>query len=549
MWSCLWTVLPVLPALVHAAPRVTLRNGTYEGVHDASFNQDYFLGIPYATPPLGSLRYRNPVELDARWNGTRDAKAYSLSCIGYGYPGPEEQSEDCLTINVIRPAGVTPRVKLPVAVWIYGGGYFTGSSSWPHYNFSDFVRISQKYNTPLIAVSFNYRMAQLGFLASKEVIDQGVANLGMKDQRLALRWIQDNIAAFGGDPRKVTIWGESAGGFSVGQHMLGWNGSSEGLFRSAICQSGGPFLDGTYRSLKYFEPQYKRYLDATGCSSASDHLECLRALPLATIQKVVEDLGQQQVWAMPVIDNVVMHELPSRRLKKGRFAKVPLLTGTTSDEASQYMLDLGINTEKAFRDFVRTPDNVEVYLSNKTIDRLARAYPDDPKHQIPASLEIALPAAPPLYDQFKRVATYHSDRTQIAPRRWTCQTWAARGLPVYCYRFDTKPLTTPVYNGVAHFDDIPYVFGNTAGRGYEVNPFAGAPKRYFELAEEMPRRWIAFIASGNPNVKGLPAWSTYGALQHSLVFEGNVTKSWVERDIFRKKGMDALYSVVDELLI
>lgn len=145
---------------------------------------------------------------------------------------------DCLTLDVLRPAGATPDDKLPVLVWIYGGGFTAGGSADPRYNTSYLVNASVVIGKPIIAVSINYRVAGWGFLSSKEVSEAGASNIGLFDQRLALRWIQENIASFGGDPDAVTIMGESAGAFSVGYHLVGFDGRHDGLFRGAIMQSG-----------------------------------------------------------------------------------------------------------------------------------------------------------------------------------------------------------------------------------------------------------------------------------------------------------------------
>lgn len=145
---------------------------------------------------------------------------------------------DCLTVDIVRPSGTSALDKLPIFVWIYGGGFDAGGSADPRYNTSYIVNASVAIHKPIIAVSINYRVGGWGFLGSKEVAAAGVANIGLYDQRLALEWIQENIQAFGGDPEQVTIAGESAGGFSVGYHLLAFDGKHDGLFRAAILESG-----------------------------------------------------------------------------------------------------------------------------------------------------------------------------------------------------------------------------------------------------------------------------------------------------------------------
>lgn len=151
-------------------------------------------------------------------------------------------SEDCLTLNVIRPTG--NHTNLPVLVWIFGGGLYAGSTYDPQYNLSGIVKVSQDMGQPIIAVDLNYRLGMWGFLQTPGLVAEGSSNAGLMDQRLALHWIQENIASFGGDPSRVVVWGESAGAQSIGYHLLGYDGRNDGLFRGAIMESGGP--KGTY---------------------------------------------------------------------------------------------------------------------------------------------------------------------------------------------------------------------------------------------------------------------------------------------------------------
>lgn len=200
----------VLPRNISSgAPTVTLKNGSYYGVHSSVYDQDFFLGMPFAQPPLGDLRLRQPQSLNSTWAGARNATVYQPECIGYGsdqWVLGNHISEDCLSVNVIRPAGVDARARLPVAVFFNPGGWFEGGNSDPRYNMSFIVRQSMEMGSPFLAVSPNYRLSLFGFLYSREVVDAGITNLGMLDQRLALYWVQENIEAFGGDPAKVTIW-------------------------------------------------------------------------------------------------------------------------------------------------------------------------------------------------------------------------------------------------------------------------------------------------------------------------------------------------------
>lgn len=187
----------------HGPPTARARNGTYSGVYSDPYKQEFFLGIPYAEPPVGDLRFRNPRPVKDSWSELRPADQYAPACVGYG---PSQMgynvSEDCLYLNVIRPAGTKPGEKLPVAVWIHGGAFVQGSGVDLRYNMSFIVQQSQETKQPIIAITINYRLSAWGFLQGYETEIRGSndagSNWGLRDQRLALHWIQENIGAFGG---------------------------------------------------------------------------------------------------------------------------------------------------------------------------------------------------------------------------------------------------------------------------------------------------------------------------------------------------------------
>jgi carboxylesterase type B len=281
-----------------AAPTIKLDAGTFTGTASSS-NTQSFLGIPFAEPPVGDLRFRLPVP-NAPYN-----TSYTVTEFGPGCPQqavvlpileglPDEvvdyvansafgtlfpSAEDCLTINVIKPTSATATSKLPVVVWIFGGGFELGSPAM--YDGVTIVQRSIELGEPVIYVSMNYRLSAFGFLASAEVRAAGVGNLGLQDQRQAFRWVQNYIGAFGGDPTKVTIWGESAGAISAALHMVANDGDNEGLFRAAFMESGSPIPVGPVENGQKY---YDAIVEQTGCSTASDTLECLRTVPYATLK-------------------------------------------------------------------------------------------------------------------------------------------------------------------------------------------------------------------------------------------------------------------------
>lgn len=201
-WAC--TALAAPHNVPHSypssnAPTVTVKNGTLEGIYSEQYNQDYFLGVPFAQPPVGPLRFRVPQSVNTSWTEPRSAKEYSAACVGYGsddWPYPS-LSEDCLYLNVVRPSGYEDQT-LPVAFWIHGGGLTQGSGIDQRYNLSFIVQRSVEIGKPIVAVSTNYRLSMWGFVTGDEVVKSGNANLGLRDQRLAMQWVQENIESFGG---------------------------------------------------------------------------------------------------------------------------------------------------------------------------------------------------------------------------------------------------------------------------------------------------------------------------------------------------------------
>jgi carboxylesterase type B len=221
-------------------PSVTVKNGTYNGVYLPSFDQDIFLGIPYSLPPVAPYRFLPARSLNTSWAGTRNASAYGNTCpsaTASDLSLPYGMSEDCLSLNVVRPSG-SAGMNLPILFWIHGGSYQSGAASLTNYNLSYIVDRSVEMGKPIIAVSINYRKGPWGLMYGEEIKKEGVENLAIKDALLALRWVKENLGAFGGDVGAVTIQGESAGSFMVGQLIVAGAGRMERLFHKAIQESG-----------------------------------------------------------------------------------------------------------------------------------------------------------------------------------------------------------------------------------------------------------------------------------------------------------------------
>ncbi|KAF8189169.1 Alpha/Beta hydrolase protein [Mycena galopus ATCC 62051] len=293
----------VASSLATPAPTVQLDCATVTGVTNGILKQ--FLGIPYVGPPTRPLWFRLPHPVSS-YREDFAAEAYGPICPqmhqqrvlpadipeivieelgGTGAPIPFNQSEDCLTVNIIAPANTTPHSKLPVLVWIFGGGFEIGYASST--DGSVLVNQSIAFGSPVVYVSLNYRRvtpnnrqkSALGFLASKEVKEAGLGNLGLQDCQ---HWVQRYINEFGGDPTKVTLWGESAGAISTAAQLVTNSGNNEGLFRAAIMDSGSSLYVG---DITHGQPWYNFLVEQTGYSYASDTLDCLRDLPLDTLMK------------------------------------------------------------------------------------------------------------------------------------------------------------------------------------------------------------------------------------------------------------------------
>ncbi|KAL2783763.1 Alpha/Beta hydrolase protein [Aspergillus keveii] len=509
------------PPTTVRAPTANLDNGTYVGLHNKEYDQDFFLGIPYAQAPVGSLRFAAPQPLTETFDEPRSATEYGWMCIGYGSDTANlgnPVNEDCLTLNVVRPVGVKAGDDLPVGVWLHGGSYIMGGSRDPRYNLSYVVEQSVAEGKPIVAVSINYRLSYWGFLFSQEMQEEGAGNIAFRDQRLALQWLHDNIAAFGGGPDKVTIWGESAGARSLGMQLIAYDGQHDGLFRSAILESGSPVAK--YTNAAGWQPYFNALAARTGCGHASDRLECLRHVPWKTLSDIFNGTIALNVTAptlSAVIDGDFITSHAPTLLKEGKFAKVPLLAGNNADEGTAYAQQ-GISTDAQFEAWLTT-----LGFTSDQIASVFELYPNDPVLGIPASY-VGIPPEVPYGLQFKRVAAFAGDYQQHAGRRLLVETYADARLPVYSYLWDVlvNGLPSPLY-GATHFQEVAFVFNNFEGVGYEANPFANKPYSYIELADLMSKMWVHFMHDTDPNFQQAslewPLYDTTNGEPNNLFFD------------------------------
>ncbi|GAM36641.1 hypothetical protein TCE0_018f05883 [Talaromyces pinophilus] len=543
-----------LSSNVAGEPKVHIKNGTITGKRVDSYGQDLFLGIPFAQPPVGELRFELPQPLNYTWEIPFNASSYGPMCINYPVALPMDptdikyaQSEDCLSLNVVRPTGTTKESRLPVLVYIYGGGWQEGGTGDGRYNTSYMVQSSVQMGQPTIMVTMNYRLSGWGFLAGDDVRGQGLLNLALHDQRLALAWIQENIEAFGGDRKRVPIQGESVGAHSVGFHMLAYGGRDDGLFQAAVCESGGPWYMGTYTSAVDSEKNYQTLLAATNCTDAHNTVACLRSAPFDVLNSTFAKLP-----FLAVVDGALIPEFNSIALAKGNFVKVPLLIGANTDEGKLFA-GYGVNTTDEFKTFIETATYLRT-TKKETVDLLLDAYPYPGLNSTHGQSDDTLEPPAPYGAQFARVARYIGDAMFTAGRRYTCEIWAQHGLPCYSYRFNTVPANTDVVTlGATHFEEVAFVFNNVIGTGMDSSPFAVTPssreQRYRQLGQLMSRMWISFAGTHSPNNHRIESFNTTWPKYtldspKNMVFDGNIT-SFVEDDNWR---IEALNLIIDRAL-
>ncbi|KAG5926473.1 hypothetical protein E4U42_003272 [Claviceps africana] len=545
-------------------PTVRVKNGTYQGVFSPGYQQDFFLGMPYAKK---AQRFTPPQHLEEAWDATRLAESYPPHCQGVGIENRGyNMSEDCLYLNVVRPHGLAPDAKLPVAVWIHGGALINGGSAERRFNLSFIVQKSVQMKKPIIGVSLNYRLSAFGFLGSKEALHAGATNIGFRDQRLALQWVNENIDAFGGSPDKVTIWGESSGAESVTAQVFAYNGQHDGLFRAAIGQSGFggilPRLNGGFNATAHHQANFDDLVRSIpSCASlvgSPAALDCLRS---ADLQQLDQSLAKMYPYGWPpVLDGTFLLDHGANQIAQGKFARVPILVGTNSDEGSAFGSRLGVvNTDDDFRRAVissispTAPQNLNKSL-DEILDEALHLYPNIQPLGVPSLatwphvLQSGDDFAKEFGLQFRRRNAFIGDMLFLYFRRRANLAWSRYGIPSFAYCFDVTVNGMPPMLGATHFQEVAFVFHNIDGVGYEANPFGGNAPDYSAkaraLADTMCAQWINFIVDLDPNgdaPAANAAWPVF-ALQDgdgvgtNLVF--GLDGPSVERDDVRAAGVN-----------
>jgi para-nitrobenzyl esterase len=470
-----------------------------------------FRGIPYAQPPLGSLRFRPPLPPVA-WSGVRQARRFGATAPQSGpatrvlrgiSPPVTDQSEDCLTLNVWTP-GVDGR-RRPVMVWIHGGAFVLGTGSSGLYTGA---RLASEGD--VVVVTLNYRLGALGFLDLRAVRpgdEDAFANLGLLDQIAALVWVRENIQALGGSPENVTIFGESAGGMSVGA-LLG-TPKARGLFHRAICQSGAAHhvssKDLAARLAKSFLEELGLGAERTEALGRVPARELVRAQQTAALALRLP-LGTL-AW-QPSIDGDVLPRAPLDEIAAGGSAGVPLLIGTNRDEWKLFLLA----DRKARRmDAAGLRKRLERTLAHSQAADAERAFET---YRL-SDAERSGSAAWERWAAFQGDRVFHAPALRLAERQAPhADTWS------YLFRWSLPLLGRRV--GACHGLEIPFVFGSL--RDPWLRPWMGATRAARGLSRRMQRAWIEFARTGDPGHDGLPAWPCFEAERRpTLGFDSRCT--------------------------
>ena len=529
---------PGSPTVTISAPSATIVGQT--GPKVESFN-----GIPFAQQPTGSLRLKPPQPLESPL-GDIDATGIATSCPQFffstnntEFPGSvvgelanvplfqkvTKAGEDCLSLNIRRPTGTKADDKLPVLVWIFGGGFELGSSTM--YDGAPLVTNSIDMDMPIVFVAINYRVGGFGFMPGAEILADGSANLGLLDQRRGLEWVADNIEAFGGDPDKVTIWGESAGSISVFDQMMLHDGDIEyngsPLFRGAIMNSGSIVpadpVDGDKG-----QAVYDAVVAHGGCESADDTLECLRRLEytdfLNAANSVPGLLSYHSVALsyLPRPDGTVFTQSPELAAQKGEYASVPFIVGDQEDEGTLFALfQSNITTTDQLVDYFK--ELFFYHASTDQLNTLIDTYPDTVEDGSP----FRTGTSNNWYPQFKRLAAILGDLTFTLTRRLFLD-----------YALAAKP-DVPAWSYLASYDHGTPILGTFHGSDL-LQVFYGILPNH--ASRSIHSYYLSFVYDLDPNQRSgkefpnWPAWAEENELMQFFNDRGDLLKDEFRNDTY-----------------
>ena len=474
----------LLAAAACAAELVKTANGLINGEERDGIRS--YKGLPFAAPPVGDLRWKPPQPVKP-WEGVRDGTKFGAVC-----PQPksilgqkqEQASEDCLFLNVWT-AATNAGARLPVMVWIHGGGCTTGAGSQPSYDGTALARAG------VVLVTINYRLGPFGYFAhpllSKES-PQGVSgNYGHLDQIAALQWVQKNIAAFGGDPHCVTIFGESAGAMSVCRLMV--SPQAAGLFQRAIAERGGAYGRNKHlRETRLLQPSMEaegeRLAKALGCDQAEHPLAALRAKSadeLLAASNPAQGLYGKGTKFGPIVDGWTIPDDPGALFDQGKQHDVPFMTGANADEGTLFLRQMPVQSAAGYKLTLRT---------------LAGRHADEALRLLPCAGDDDVKAA---FTRFSTVTAF------VAPARALVRAMEQKKTPAFLYHFTrVSPGAKRLGLGATHGAEISYVFDTFRAAGTITD-------KDRELSKVMQACWVQFAKTGNPNGAGLPKWPAYKA--------------------------------------
>jgi para-nitrobenzyl esterase len=505
-----WRAIRVLAAIIsfvilvpvaRAQTIVTTESGKIEGTE--SDGVIAFRGVPFALPPVGELRWRPPQSVK-KWEGIRPAKEYGHDCMQLPFPTDAAPlgtppSEDCLYANIWMPARHDSK-PLAVMVWIYGGGSVNGGSSPAVYDGSQFARDG------IVFVSFNYRVGRFGFFfhpaLAKEAKGRMYGNYAYMDELAALKWVQRNIHAFGGDPCNVTIFGESFGGGSV--QVLLISPLARGLFQRAIIESGGGrnkfgHIDEDANNKPAAAETALAFAKANGIEGNDE--ETLRKLRALSADQVTNGLNmatskaQAKTFVASALDGKIIVSNFVQAYEANMQAHVPLMVGANNYELGGEKEVFGVSANRP------NLEHETLAPFGDKADQARKIY--DPNHS---------------GDWANLAVVIGSDRANVEPARFVASVWDKYHVPVWEYRFSYVAASMRgTWDGAVHASEIPYAFDTVAARyGSDLTP----PDE--SVARTMHAYWVAFVKTGKPEPEGLPKWLPYHASADVLMnFTGN----------------------------
>ncbi|KAI1470940.1 alpha/beta-hydrolase [Daldinia caldariorum] len=490
------------PEVVDAKNNVTYRGFNRNGV-------EAFLNIPYGQDTSGPNRFKPPRPFVPESGSIIDALSYGPACpqplgnelFPLGFTDTTEISEDCLNLNVIRPKSLCPEDRLPVLVWIYGGGFWSGQNREITNAPDGMILESVANGLPIIHVTMNYRLGFFGFAQSNALEVEGSENAGLRDQRLAIEWVRDNIEYFGGDPEKITIHGQSSGGLAVGIQIMAYGGSKPVPFQQGICESQalepGIIANFTIDALQLV-------VDHVGCNTSALHSQetvaCLRGLDMDTLLNasaathqvdIAHNIGD--VW-LPVVDGDFLPAPPSQLIAEGRFANVTVMMGWCDNDLTVFT-DTDISTPQDTRSFVKSYMS---FVSDSDINELLSLYPSSDFPPNPAAN---------LSSEFYRAARIFRDVLMVCEPVYYGAALSAKGNSVYLYDWN-QTILDPILEfegvpglGPIHTSEFAYIFGNISHYKYGDFPFDPTPEDY-SLVSRGSRSWSTFTSRGVPGLEG-----------------------------------------------